>query len=109
MFKKLILIAALGLSSVAFAGTEDWNGVFTVQDSNGGLQTVSHTPTRVKFIFFSAGGCIHLGKGSKINGIEFKDDINLCTISDIQTFTNEVQKIGVIVNKTVTPGSTYPG
>jgi hypothetical protein len=33
MFKKLILIAALGLFSVAFAGTEDWNGVFTVQDS----------------------------------------------------------------------------
>lgn len=44
----------------------------------------------------------------KINGIEFKEDVNLCTASDIQTFTNEVQKIGVIVNKTVTPGVTYP-
>lgn len=104
----MVLTAALGLSSAAFAGTEDWNGIFTVQDANGRLQTVSHTPTRVQFIFFGAGGCIHLGKGSKINGIEFKEDVNLCTASDIQTFTNEVQKIGVIVNKTVTPGVTYP-
>jgi hypothetical protein len=110
LLKNLALIIVLGFSGItsAFAGVEDWTGVFTVQDPTGGLQNVNHTPNRVRFMFFSAGTCIKLAKGSRVNGIEFKEDISLCSGSDIQTFTNEVQKIGVILNKEVTVGPTYP-
>jgi hypothetical protein len=110
LLKKLALTLVLGISGIssALAGIEDWNGVFTVQDSDGRLQTVTHTPMKVQFMFFSAGVCLHFGKGSKINGIEFKEEVNFCTNSDIPSFTNEVQKLGVIVDKSVTAGSTYP-
>lgn len=109
--KKSVLALVLGCSwfTSSFAGTEDWNGAFTFQLSDGKVYAVNHAPTRVQFLFFNVGGCLHFGKGSSINGLKFKEDVDLCTNSTVDAFTNEVQKMGAIVNKEITIGSTYPG
>ncbi len=101
------LLSFITLTS-AFAGTEDWNGNFTIRDSKGDLQTVIHAPNYVKFMFLNAGSCLRFGKGSKLNGIEFTDNVELCTNANVQFFIKEIQKIGTIVSQTVTLGSTYP-
>ncbi|MFJ1267124.1 hypothetical protein ACD661_00975 [Legionella lytica] len=108
--KKWALSLALGFATLssAFAGTEDWQGTFTVQDSQGEQRQVIHTPQRVQFMFFSVSKCMHFRKGSKINGVEFTQDVDLCTSFDIPGFMLEVQKLGTIVNKEVVVGSTYP-
>jgi hypothetical protein len=109
MLKKLFVAMALGVVLVtnAFAGSEDWNGTFTVQDADGEMRAVVHTPTSVQFLFFSAGRCLRLGKGVKINGMTIPEDVVLCTNATVEKFVDEVQKLGVITNKKVTLGPTY--
>lgn len=107
-FKKVAILCLLSFSlSNALAGNEDWNGVFTVKNNLGNLDTVKHTPWNVSYMFFSAGACMHFHKGASINNVVFKEDIDLCTKTNVETFEKEVQKLGVIVNKTVSLGPTY--
>jgi len=109
LIKKTAIAMTLALSLVAsaFAGTEDWNGKFTFQDSNGELQTVTHTPAYVRYLFFTMSSCLRLHKGASINGMVIPEDVNFCTNANIETFTGEVQKLGFITSKTVVAGSTY--
>ena len=109
MKKSLMVVGILGsfLAFNSFAGNNDWEGVFNFQDEQGKTQTVLHTPSKVSFLFFNIGGCLSLKKGSKINGMEMKEDINLCTKSNIATFTNEVGKLGLITKKDIVLGSNY--
>lgn len=93
-----------------FAGTEDWNGSYSIELSDGNTTTVIHTPTFVKLSFLRAGKCIKLSKGSNINGIIPKQDISLCVSSNIDQFTQEVENLGIILEKIITQGPTYiPG
>lgn len=110
MKAKQILALVLGFlfATTTFAGIEDWKGTYTVNASATESRTIIHTPTNVQFLFISAGKCIHLAKGSKMNGVEIKEDVNLCVSSSVETFTAEVQKLGSILNKSIIVGSTYP-
>ena len=106
---RIIASAILGflLVTTAFAGIEDWKGSFTIQTPDGSKTTVIHTPTYVNFTFIRAGQCINLSKGSNMNGIIPKQDVKLCVASNIDDFTYEVQSLGMILDKTITPGPTY--
>ena len=102
MFKKLAVVALLccSFSLTAFGETRDWEGTFSVVDSKGNTQTVTHEPhevsiTSVNMGTMSAGGCISFA-GAR-----------LCSDSTIETFTTEAGKLGSIVSKVVTPGPTY--
>lgn len=107
-FKKVI---ALGLLSTlpfsAFAGNEDWTGVFKVRVGPLQLQEVTHSPNHVHFLFFTAGQCINLGQGTRINDFIFKQATSLCVNQNVETFTHEVEKLGIIVDKKITLGNTY--
>lgn len=37
----------------------------------------------------------------------FQEDVELCTHSNIESFTGEVQKMGLIIDKNITLDSTY--
>lgn len=110
MIKKIAtsILLGLALSSAAFAGSEDWDGQFTFQSAQGNKYTISHSPTRIQFLFFNVGGCLFLGKGSSINGFVIPENVEFCRVDTIDKFTSEVQKLGLIVDKTITVGSTYP-
>lgn len=107
--KKIIIIASFSLliATNAFAGKEDWTGSFSVNLGTGSPGEIIHTPKEVSFLFMHAGKCLHLGKGSKINGIEIKENTDLCTDSNVATFSNEVAKLGPIVKQSITLGPTY--
>lgn len=109
LIKKAVISMMLGLTlaTSAFAGSEDWKGTVTFQDSTGQARAVDHTPTSIQFLFFNVGKCLHLGKGAKINGMIVPEDVTLCTNSTVETFINEVGKLGLITNKTVTLGPSY--
>jgi len=109
LIKKTTISLVLGfaLAASAFAGSEDWNGTFTFQDSTGVARAVAHTPTGIQFLFFSVVKCLHLGKGAKISGVLIPEDVTLCTNSNVETFISQVQKLGLITNKTVTLGASY--
>lgn len=102
----LIFFSLLSITN-AFAGKEDWNGNFTINDALGSANHVLHTPTSVSYLCFCAGKCIELHKGTSINGIEIKEDVHLCTNSDVETFTAEVAKLGSILDRKITLGKTY--
>lgn len=102
----MLVIGSL-LFQNSFAGKEDWNGHFTVKVSDKHWETVNHSPTKIQFLFITSSKCILLGKGAKINGIEIKENIQLCTDSNIETFETEVQKLGMITDKSIIPGSSY--
>ncbi|KTD31820.1 hypothetical protein [Legionella maceachernii] len=99
------ILGFLGLTS--FAGTKDWNGTFTIKNNNGDIQTVTHAPNYVQYLFFSSRGCLVFKKGASINGMTFQEDVELCTHSNIESFTGEVQKMGLIIDKNITLDSTY--
>ncbi|PJD91381.1 MAG: hypothetical protein CK424_07100 [Legionella sp.] len=107
--KKIVL--ALAASSIwltsAYAGSEDWKGVFVVRGSDGNEYTIRHTPSNVRFLFMSAGQCMHLSKGSSINGLVMPENIDLCTNLNVDDFTKEMQKLGVIINESIEMGQTY--
>lgn len=105
MFLSSALLTMLSCS-YAFAGTEDWNGQYSL-DFGGQVTSATHTPTKVQFLFFSAGKCISLTKGTKLNGVEIKDNVNLCTTQNIPTFTQELKKLGVLKSQKTVPGPTY--
>lgn len=109
MFIKKTAVALGMLFSCAnlFAGVEDWYGKFIIQDSAGEKHMVQHIPTATQFIFLRVGTCLYLSKGSKIDNFTSPEDVNLCTASNIETFTTEVQKLGVILNNAITLGPTY--
>ena len=109
LIKKAVISMVLGFALVAsaFAGSEDWNGTFTFQDSTGEARAVAHTPTGIQFLFFSVGKCLRLGKGAKINGMIIPEDVTLCTNSNVEAFIGQVQRLGFITNKTVTLGPSY--
>ena len=109
LINKITTIIALALSfgTAAMAGTEDWNGSFTIQDPNGQTKTIKHTPSYINFYFFTAGTCLFLGKGITINGLKINQDTNLCVSSSVEQFTVEVQKIGSLIRKDVKLGPTY--
>lgn len=104
--RPTLAIIMVFASSYSFAGTEDWNGKFKI---NFGSQTVeaSHTPQKIQFLFFSAGKCMNLKKGTRINGVEIKEDVSLCTENSIPKFSQELQKLGAILSQDVKRGSTY--
>lgn len=104
---KIIAILGLFLATNIFAGSEDWKGVYSVKLPDGSKTTIIHTPTYVHFTFIHAGKCIHLAKGSNLNGIVFQQDLNLCVSSNIEEFTYEAEKIGTILDKNITIGPTY--
>lgn len=106
--RKIIIAFLFGLSFItsAFAGKEDWTGIFTINDGSRSSKEVRHSPTSVSYSFFNCKD-IHLGKGCTINGVEIKEDVNLRVDSDVETFTAEVSKLGVILNQSIKLGPTY--
>lgn len=109
LIKKITISMMLILSLVtsAFAGSEDWNGEFTFQNSQNQTYVVKHAPTYVHFLFFTSAICIQLSKGANLNGMVIPENVSLCTDLNVEAFTNEVQKLGFITNKTVKLGPTY--
>lgn len=104
----LVLCFSLLSATLSFAGAEDWTGNYKIKFSANDTVEAAHSPTRVQFMFLSAGKCIQLSKGAVINGVELKQDVNLCTNSKVEVFTAEVAKLGAILNKTIKLGPTYP-
>lgn len=107
--QKILLFSALLTimsCSSAFAGTEDWDGQYNL-DFGGQDTPVTHTATKVQFLFFSAGKCISLSKGTKLNGVEIKENVSLCTTQNIPTFTQELKKLGPLKSQKTVPGPTY--
>jgi len=102
-----IVISLTWLASVAHAGSEDWNGTFTIRTSNGQEYSIQHTPTHVYFLIFQIGKCLHLHEGASINGLRIPEDINLCTASNVDNFAKEVEKLGIILNESIEQGPTY--
>ena len=99
LIKKIaILVLGLSLATSAFAGPEDWNGTFTFQDSTGEEHSVVHAPNYIQFMFFRVGSCLRMSKGSKMNGMIIPENVEFCTRTNVETFTNEVQKLGLITN-----------
>lgn len=109
LIKKITcsIIIGISLATTAFAGSEDWDGQLTFKSAQGDSYTITHTPNRVQFLFFSAGGCLSLAKGASINGFIIPADVKFCRVDNVDTFTNEVQKLGIITNKAITLGATY--
>lgn len=102
-FKKIALAFCLflGFSSYSFAANSNWTGQYQVKMPNEQVEVVTHTPNFVRFMFFTVGKCLFLHKGSSINGIVFKEDVQLCTDSSIDEFTTEVAKLGTIINRSI--------
>ncbi len=103
----IAVILSVFLATSAFAGTEDWQGSYSIELPDGNTTTIIHTPTFVQFTFMRAGKCINLSKGSNMNGLILKQDVELCVASNIDEFTNEAEKVGTIIDKNIIPGSTY--
>ena len=108
MFRNIAIIA-LGLLIItnSFAGKEDWKGEFTINDAPESTNKVTHTPSSVSYLCFYTKECIHFSKGCTVNGVIFKEDVNLCRDSNITTFSNEVAKLGKILDKSITKGPSY--
>lgn len=109
MLRKIVIAFLFGLSFIvtsAYAGKEDWTGVFTINDGSRSPKEVRHTPTAVSYAFFNCKD-IQLGKGCKINGVVIKEDVNLRVDSDVETFTAEVAKLGAILDQSIKLGPTY--
>ena len=109
LIKKIAILVVLGLSlaTSAFAGPEDWNGAFTFQDSTGEEHSIVHAPNYIQFMFLRVGSCLLMRKGSKMNGMIIPENVEFCTSANVEKFTNEVQKLGLITNKIVKLGPTY--
>jgi len=110
LVRKIVLCIAISLTwiaSIAYAGSEDWNGTFSIRTSNGQEYTIQHKPTQVQFLFFTIGQCLHLHEGSSINGLKMPEDINLCTASNVDDFAKEVEKLGIILSESIEQGPTY--
>ncbi|MCA0402541.1 MAG: hypothetical protein LCH30_01955 [Proteobacteria bacterium] len=107
LLKNTFLAGLILTSAVSYAGNEDWTGVFNFADSTGKIHTVNHSPTKVSLEFFNVGSCLSLSKGTKINGLVIKENVNLCVKSKVSTFTNEVQKLGTITRKNISLGPNY--
>lgn len=45
--KLLLSIIVLVFSSALFAGSEDWQGTFTIQNSSGAKSTIVHSPKQL--------------------------------------------------------------
>jgi hypothetical protein len=61
-YKKSFLSLCLGtllLPISAFAGSEDWQGVYFVKMQNGRIERVVHTKDYVQFMFMRSGKCSH--------------------------------------------------
>lgn len=102
-----VLLGCLWMTT-AFAGVEDWDGIFFVRYASGDTLIVTHTPTLVRFLSYMTGHCLYSPDGMTINGVKVKETFRFCTDYDIPTFLNEVQKLGTIENKAIAVGSTYP-
>ena len=107
--KKVLAVVALslGLIPTAFAKQADWNGKFVINHDQQTI-TVEHTPNGVIFqdmIYTKA--CIKFGKGVTFNGIKFDDDVKLCTDTNVENFSTELDKLGVVVSRTIKLGPTY--
>ncbi len=108
MLKKIIIAMSLFFgASAVFAGPADWDGVFTLKDAAGAISAVKHTQTRVYFSFLSASKCMQLYKGSKFNQFEIKENVSLCTEATVESFTQEVEKLGSIIDKSILLGTNY--
>ena len=105
--KSILFLFGFLMITNVFAGQEDWNGTFTINDGSNSSNIVKHTPSGVSYLFFKVGECLHLSKGTHINGVEIKEDINLCRDSNVTTFKGEVGKLGRILNQTINLGPTY--
>lgn len=105
---KIIAGVMLGFTVMsALAGNEDWTGTYELKTSGGQMQTVTHKPTHVSFMFFTVGRCLSLSKGARLNGMEIMQDTELCTHSNINNFTMEVAKLGTIIKKDIKLGISY--
>lgn len=112
MLKRYSLFLLLiTLMTNVFAGSEDWNGQYKIKFSGGQVEQVTHEPNRVRFMFisgfFSTGPCIKLSKGTRLNNIVIKENVELCSNANVEIFTREVAKLGQITSKKITLGPTY--
>lgn len=109
LIRKIIvcLIASIAWVSSAYAGTEDWKGTFMVQAVDGHLYKFTHTASQVHFLFFTAGSCLYLGQGTRLNDLKIPQDMELCVNQSIDEFRSEIQKFGFIVDETIEAGPTY--
>ena len=89
------IMVSFCMMTTAFGGTEDWNGTFTVVNGKGSVVTVTHTPTSVSMMGMTAGTCLQV------------NNIKLCTKSKVEEFSNELLKLGMVINKSVSLGPTY--
>lgn len=109
MIKKIsvgLLVSFISVTNV-FAEKNDWDGTFHVRNALDKVETIKHTSDKVSYQFISAGKCIKIDKGVKLNGVLFENDFNICVNQNVNEFENEVQKIGVIVDKVINLGPTY--
>lgn len=104
--RKIAIYLGFLIVSNAFAGVEDWVGKFNIKGTQS-MGPIEHSPTGVHWGFIHAGECMKFGKGAQMNDITFKEDVRLCTKSNIDEFTKEVSKIGKIDNKYIKIGPTY--
>jgi hypothetical protein len=107
--KRILSVFVLGLMwpLISLAGTEDWQGAFLVKIDNKKIEKVLHLPNRVQFMFLSAGQCLHLAKGSNMNDVIIKENLNFCTQANVKSFIREVEKLGPIVEQYVKVGPSY--
>lgn len=106
--RRIAAAMLLGLlsSTAVFASSEQWNGQFTFQTLQGEY-TITHSPNNVQFMFLRAGECLQLHKGSQLNDLVIPADVKLCRKDNVETFTNEVLKLGTLVKQEITLDPDY--
>jgi len=107
--RKCIAVFALLCFStgVVFAGSEDWEGSFTIQDAKGATMLITHSPDHVKAGWATAGNAITFSKNVHMNGFDIAADGTLGVHMNVDTFTAEAAKWGSIVNKEIHLGPSY--
>lgn len=88
----MVLILGLSFLTSAYAGREDWEGLFVVKDENSDNSfSIKHTTKEVIIADFLhiVNQCHEIRKGNSINGVVSKDNANLCVDSNIATFTSD--------------------
>ena len=108
LMRKLVVTFALLslLATSAFAGKEDWEGNFTLEDGDGRSYNSSHSPTRINFVFISSRS-FTFSKGVRMNGLVSSAAGVLSFDSNVENFKLELAKWGTITGEDIRLGPTY--
>lgn len=106
---KMLMATIIGTLVITntVASVKDWTGDYNILGINNQIINIKHTPTSVDLNHMGTGPCAMFSKGSHFNGIVLNTDVSLCVEVNVETFDEEVSKIGPILNRKITLDPTY--